>query len=144
MKNMIIEHPEWQRPKQKYFMGTITVIFWMGWFYLWLPLLSVLAWLFQINTFEYQMIELGGYQGAIDLMASYTLVICILGGSLIGWAAYNIHRFGNKGRRQARPVVTVAMQARHFRVDENALAGWQKSQLIIIEHGHIHALSEAR
>lgn len=44
------------------------------------------------------------------------------------------------GRRSPTAEVSVEMQAKYLRVAENSLAGWQTSQRLMIEHGHIHAL----
>lgn len=131
---LIIEHPEWQTPKQRMLLGFITLVFWMGWFYLWIPFVSVLAWFFGISIFEYHMIELGGYKGLVELLGWYALVIFLLGGSLIAWATYNIQRFNHVYRRSSRAEISMEMQAKHFQVGIKNLEGWRKSQMVYIEH----------
>ncbi len=143
LKDVIVEHPEWQTPKQKFLIGFVTAGFWMAWFYLWIPFISLLAWLFGIRTFEYHMIELGGYDGLFKLLGYYGIVVFILGGSLVGWAMYNIRRFKGVDRRGVRPLVPLETQAGYFNVSADDLEKWQKSQLILIEHGHVHAVSRA-
>ena len=86
------------------------------------------------------MIELGGYRGVLNILGVYAIVIFILGGSLIAWAGYNIRRFSGKDRRTPRPVVTVEMQAKQLHVQASELADLQKSQWIVIEHGHIQSI----
>ncbi|HET7833222.1 MAG TPA: poly-beta-1,6-N-acetyl-D-glucosamine biosynthesis protein PgaD [Gallionella sp.] len=133
---LIIHHPEKQTNQQRWALGIITAGFWMFWFYLWLPFVSLLAWLFGYRLFEYQMIELGGYKGLLDLLGTYSVIIVLLGSTLIGWAVYNIRRFGGKAdRRKGMPPVTVDLHARHFNVDVEQLKEWRKSQRLVISHG---------
>jgi biofilm PGA synthesis protein PgaD len=141
---LIIEHPEWQTPKQRILLGFITLFFWMAWFYLWIPFVSLLAWLFGIRIFEYHMIELQGYKGVVELLGWYALVIFLLGGSLIAWATYNIQRFNKAARRNPRPAVSIEMQASHFQVDCKDVETWRKSQLLFIEHHDDARISHVR
>jgi biofilm PGA synthesis protein PgaD len=140
MNEFIIDHPEWQTPKQKYVIGFVSLGFWMAWVYMWIPLVSLMAWIFGIQVFEHHMIELKGYQGLIDLLGIYAIVVAVLCGSLIGWATYNIRRFSGAAQRSARPVVSLEAQAKAFNVSCGDLERWQQSQMIVIEHGHIRAL----
>ncbi len=141
---LIIEHPEWQKPKQRILLGFITLIFWMLWFYLWIPFISVLAWIFGIKTFQYHMIELEGYKGLVQLLGWYALVVFSLGGSLIAWATYNIQRFNHVARRNPRPAVSVEMQAKHFQVDAEEVEDWRKSQMVFVEHDESSKISHVR
>ena len=142
MNKLIIEHPEWQTPKQKYFIGFVTLGFWLLWFYLWAPLISLIAWLFGFHVFQQQMIELEGYHGVLRLLANYAIVIGIMGGGLIMWATYNIQRFSGMDRRSFRQPVSTEMLAKKLKIEVSYLEDLQKSQVILIEHGHIRAVHE--
>lgn len=134
---LIIHHPEKQTDTQRWGLRLITAGFWMFWFYLWIPFVSLLAWIFGYHIFEYHMIELGGYRGLVDLLGDYFMIIVLLGGGLIAWAAYNIRRFGNgKCRRKPMPVIPVKLQAQHFNVGVEQLEQWRKSQTLVIDHGN--------
>ena len=61
------------------------------------------------------MIVLGGYEEVIGLLGVYTLIILIMGGSLVGWATYNILRYGKLAKRSANQPPTLEEIARHFR-----------------------------
>ena len=139
---LIIDHPEWQTPKQRILLGSITLIFWMVWFYLWIPLISILAWVFGIKVFEYHMIELEGYKDLIALLGWYAAGVILLGGSLIAWATYNIQRFKQSTRRSSRLGVSVENQARHFQVDVKDVRVWRESQLIVVSHDENLQISE--
>lgn len=108
--------------------------FWAFWIYLWLPLISLLAWFLGIYIFEHEMIELGGYRGLLAMLGTYGLVILLLGGCLIGWAVYNIGRFSQSAARRSTPHITTEEQAHHFNVDIKQLEQWRKSQRLMIEH----------
>jgi biofilm PGA synthesis protein PgaD len=141
---LIIEHPEWQAPKQRILLGFITLIFWMAWFYLWIPFVSVLAWIFGVKIFEYHMIELAGLTALIELLVWYSLVVLVLGGGLIVWATYNILRFNQVARRNPGPEVSIEMQAKHFQVEVKDVEVWRKSQLVFIEHNDNSQISNIR
>ncbi|MDX8385251.1 MAG: poly-beta-1,6-N-acetyl-D-glucosamine biosynthesis protein PgaD [Gallionella sp.] len=127
---LIIEHPEWQTPKQRLMLGSITLVFWMAWFYLWMPILSIIGWLLGIKLFHYQMIALGGIQEFMGMLVWYAIGIFLLGGSLIAWATYNIRRFKNVNRRRPRKVVTEEFQADYFEVEVNDVRAWRQSQIL--------------
>jgi biofilm PGA synthesis protein PgaD len=141
MKDIIIHHPEWVVPKQKLLIGMATLFAWLVWIYLWIPFISLMAWIFGIQLFNYQMIELGGYQALVELLGWYSLVILLLGGGLVLWATYNIRRFKGTSRRLGHPLVTAEMEARHFSVDAKELAMWRQSRRIVIENNQIRALN---
>jgi biofilm PGA synthesis protein PgaD len=99
MNTMIIEKPELQTSVQRYGWSTVTLAFWMLYVYLWLPLLTLVAWWVGVKLFNYQMIQLNGYQGLIDQLGLYSIIIVILSFSLIGWAEIDRMRFKNQLRR---------------------------------------------
>lgn len=139
MNRFIIDHPEWQKPKDKYVFGFLTLGFWLLWIYLWLPLLSLFAWIFGMKVLHHQMIELKGYESLLNLLGVYSLVILVMAGSLYLWASYNIVRFSGMTRRVPRPLVTLQTQAQILKIHPDDLEKLQKSQMLFIEHGRIHA-----
>ena len=141
---LIIHHPEKQTTKQRWMLGMVTAVFWIFWIYLWIPFVSLLAWLFGIHIFEYEMIERGGYHGLLDLLGTYALVILLLGSCLIGWAVYNIRRFGQSTERRNSPHVAVDLQARHFNVDVRQLEQWRTMQRLVIDHDENSAITSVR
>ena len=137
---LIIEHPEWQTPKQRFLLGSITLAFWMAWFYLWVPIISIIGWVLGIKLFHYQMITLGGLNGFFGMLAWYAIGVFLLGGSLIAWATYNIQRFKNANRRGPRKVITDEIQAEYFKVEVSDVQAWRKSQILAVtldEHAQI-------
>ena len=99
MNKMIIEKPELQTPVERYGWSTVTFAFWMLYVYLWIPLLTLVAWWVGAKLLNYHMIELNGYKGLIDQLGLYSVIIIMLSITLIGWAEIDRMRFKNQMRR---------------------------------------------
>lgn len=134
MNAPIFERPDLQGLRQLYGFGFITLLFWALWFYLWLPLVSLIAWAFGFQLFYEQMIVLGGYHSLLSLLVDYGLTILAIAALLIGWALYNLIRFRNHERRRAAAPVTKAQLAQDFNVDVNSLNNWQSARRLRVHH----------
>ncbi len=133
MKNVIIEHPEWQTPKQKVGMGLVAFGFWLLWFYLWVPLVTLAVWVAGVYAIGDHSSAL--FRRLVSLLGAFpTTPVLLLVGSLIGWAAYNIVRFRGLNRRGLSPGLTLEHQARHFDFAPDDLRRWHQSQLLVVEN----------
>lgn len=130
----LIARPDLQSPRQRTLYGVLTLAFWAFWFYLWLPVLALLAWALGLQQAYKYMVVLEGYQQVVHLMGIYSLVILLLGGVLVLWATYNIFRFRGVERRSATPPVTPAEIGRAFGQDPDAVARWQGAQRLYVRH----------
>jgi biofilm PGA synthesis protein PgaD len=102
-EDLIINRPDWvTRGQQVTAVGT-TLFFWFALLYLWQPLISLIAWAFNVKLFYSHMVVLGGYETFLDVWKAYALVIVLMGGSLIVWARINQWRFRGAERRTAIP-----------------------------------------
>ena len=99
-RHLIIDRPDLQSWRQRAVFGSLTMLFWMFWLLLWLPLITLLGWLFFGLQINLQMVELGGFSGFQELLLDYSIVILVMGGSLILWAKYNHWRFRGVDRRK--------------------------------------------
>jgi biofilm PGA synthesis protein PgaD len=133
-KSPIIARPELQSSQQRTLYRTLTLVFWVFWIYLWLPLLALLAWSIGLQQAYKYMIVLGGYQEVLRLLGIYVLVILLLGGALTGWATYNILRYGRRPRRSGGRVPTSEEVARYFRQGPLAVESWQQAQRLVVIH----------
>jgi len=118
---LIIDQPHLVRPGQKATALGVTLLFWGMLLYLWQPLISLVAWGFNIRLFHSHMIILGGYQALVDQLLPYALVIACLGTALLLWARLQQWRFSGEDRRRASPEVTPAAMAEHFGLDVESL-----------------------
>ena len=99
--HLIIETPGLQNLKQRFGHSMFTLAFWLFWFYLWQPVISIVAWAFGVRFFHENMIGLGGLQGFLSLLGGYALVVGSIALIFFGWAAYNNFRFRHRSRRES-------------------------------------------
>lgn len=136
----IIHQPRLQTLKQRFGYSLVTFIFWTIWLYLWLPLISLLAWFIGIRLFHDEMIAQRGYEGFFNLVGWYSLVVLIIGGALLGWGGYNLYRFRGKERRKSTGSSDKNEIAEQFAVDVDQLQKWHRAKQLTIHHteeGHI-------
>ncbi len=98
--DFIISRSEEQGLLQKTLFATLTGLAWIGWVYLWLPLLTILAWWVGVDrAWKYLVVnssESNIYD--ITLLLGIALVCAI---TSIAWMTYNLKRFGHLRRRRA-------------------------------------------
>jgi len=134
MIDPVINKPQLQGKNQRYIYTAITLVFWLAWIYLWLPLISLAAWAAGFEFFYQHMIVLEGLEGLIDLLSIYLSVIFILGSALILWASYNIFRFRGKDRRTLQVPVDIRGLAEYHGVDMIQLSAALKSRRMLVRH----------
>ena len=136
MKNpLIISRPDLQTLRQKYAFAFLTFLFWLIWFYLWLPLISLLAWLFGVEIIYEHMVVLQGFHGLIDLLGWYMLVILLMGTVLLCWSWYNLRRFRGKSKRLHVDTVSTRQLAEFFNVDTHSIDAGRQARTIYVSHG---------
>jgi len=134
MKRIIIERPELQSPLQRATTRGLTFVFWVVWIYLWLPVISLVAWLAGIELFRKYMIDNDGYKILFDDINWYAFIIvfsCII---FIGWARYNLLRFRDKESRKNPFIVELAAYVRHFKIGPQQLKQLQAAKRLAIRH----------
>ncbi len=78
--------------------GIVTLLAWIAYAWLWLPVITVLAWMLGIHT-SYTELWMRNYdfdQDTFGILFTLAVVATVL---LIGWAEYNRHKFGGHDRR---------------------------------------------
>jgi biofilm PGA synthesis protein PgaD len=116
MRPLIIERPDLQTSSQRYGNISITVACWMVWLYLFVPLLSLLAWVTGA-TLVYEVLYMDLGEGlVISRVLSYGKGIAVLTGIYSVWAIYNYVRWSGVERRQTPELVTTEEMAETFRV----------------------------
>lgn len=134
LKSPLIDRADLQSSGQRTLYGALTFGFWVFWFYLWLPLLALLAWSLGVQQAYKYMVVLGGYQAVLTLLGIYGLIVVLLGGTLVLWAVYNILRFGGVENRTAARPVTPADIGLAFGQDPDAVMRWQAEQRLLVTH----------
>ncbi len=122
MNPFIINRPDLQTLRQRFGYSFLTLLFWLVWFYLWIPLLSLVGWIFGIDLIHDEMIVREGIQALIELLGWYFLVIFLM------------LRFRGKERRGPRPVVGDVSLAGDFSVTSEQVALWRECKRLVISH----------
>ena len=132
---LIIEDPKLQTTGQKVLYGMLTLVFWMVWIYLWLPLITVAAWAFGVHRFVDFLLVEEGLAALHRVLHFYLIVIAVMGGTLLAWANYNRLRFTGRERRKAVPVQrSSALLARALGRRESAALVWQHHKSLWVTH----------
>ncbi len=134
LKPPLIVRPDLQSPQQRGLYGVLTLAFWVFWFYLWLPVLALLAWALGVQQAYKYMIVLGGYVEVIRVVGIYALIIFLLGGALLLWANYNILRYGGVERRKAVLPITPEQISHYFGQDLASVLRWRTEQRLCVTH----------
>jgi len=141
MSQPIIDRPDLQSFQQKYGQSTITVLFWILFFFFMRPLVGMVGWFFGFQLFTDVMLVKGGYQSLLQLLGWYFSIIFVMGVIIKAWGLYNLYRYGRHEKRLRHPApVTIEALAQHFQADVDELRKWQAAKRVILEHddnGHL-------
>jgi len=131
---LIIESPDLQELRQRYAFAALTFVFWVVWFYLWTPLVSLVAWLFGLDLLYDEMVLFDGWRALQELLGWYALVIVVLALILGSWAWYNLKRFRVREKRLQAPAVSPSEIAGYFGLPEEDLATIKAAHRVVISH----------
>lgn len=131
---LIIERPDLQGWPLVLGSRLITAAMWCLYVYLWLPLLTLLAWAIGIEAAYAQMATLGGYRIAAELWGFFATVILVMGGVLLGWARINFYRFRGPDRRQLPGRTGSARMAADFGLAPDRLSALQTCRRARLDH----------
>ena len=138
----IIAKPEKQRLGQKLIFGSLTLIFWGAWSFLWQPLANMIGWSFGFYAFYEHLVVLQGWHGVVSQLPIYLEVVEIMGGALILWALINWGRFSGKERRRARQAVDHEAMAEWLAQPTDKIAAWQQAQRLVVHYDSTGGLIE--
>lgn len=139
-KELIINTPSVLNLRQRSASGFLAFIFWLIWFYLWIPLSTFLGWYLGVDLVHFQIIELKQNPKFIGEILFFGKVLVLFGLTFIVWVSYNYIRFRDVERRNQAFHVTSKQLAEHFNVNLFTLLEHQKSKYISVsfdEDGNI-------
>jgi len=134
MNPLIINRPELQSTGQRVIYPVITFIFWILWIYIWLPLLSLIAWGFGVQLFYDEMILENGAEVFFKLAGNYAMIIILMTAVLLSWAQYNWVRFRKKERRRVAKTLSPEEVAEYFQVNTEELMAWHDAKRVVVKH----------
>lgn len=141
---LIIENPELQTPRQRYAFAAMTLAFWILWFYLWIPAVSLLAWLFGAERFYQEMIIKSGLSALIEVLSIYSAIVLGMGIVLTGWAWYNQLRFRGRDKRRSSAIVSPAEVGSFFAVRPEQFDLARYAKHVVIEHDEHGQIKDIR
>lgn len=128
----IIYRPDLLSARHRVMFSGITLFAWGIWAYLFLPLISALAWWVGMETFASYMLDPDD-RGYFVTLTIYLIVIAGAGLVIIAWSRYNQLRFQGQDRRGAMPPVSNDMIQARFRVDRETLEQIHASKVMVLD-----------
>ena len=127
----IIHMPQRQPPAQRTFYRVATLLVWIVYAWLWLPLATLVLWVLGVRL---AAIELYLAKQRIDADLLVWLPVLLLGCAtvLIGWAEYNRRRFAGRDRRLGRHDVSAAEVAQAMGADGTLAAELAGARSVVL------------
>ncbi|TDR44911.1 poly-beta-1,6-N-acetyl-D-glucosamine biosynthesis protein PgaD [Tahibacter aquaticus] len=114
--SLIISLPHRQSAAQRSLYASLTALAWFGWIFLWLPLITALAWAMGLDLAYARVVLDDAAHGASDLLFLLRAgLICAT--VFLGWALYNRWRYGRQERRRGVTTVSHETIAHYFGAD---------------------------
>ncbi len=134
---LIIDYPELQTPAQKTLWSIVTAVAWTLWFYLWLPLLSLVAWGAGIQL---MIVEVFLPDRSDDMRELIRLIVYVIFTTLfvVIWSQYNLRRYGRRNRRQRIPSVDTHTLARYYEISPQMLEKLRNQRLQTLDYCNDH------
>ncbi|WP_233843105.1 poly-beta-1,6-N-acetyl-D-glucosamine biosynthesis protein PgaD [Dyella sp. 2HG41-7] len=142
---LVINRPERQPTLHRTFFAIITIVAWTMWVSLWLPVLTLIAWLLGLGDMYKQLGLIHPLHAANNLSMIVTVaVICAL--SIGSWSQYNRIRFSGKQRRRGNRTLDIAEMApalatsvetaRHLRAKRRSVIHFAQDGQMFVKDGH--------
>ncbi len=95
----------------------VTALMWVVYLYLWVPLVSLFAWLLGFEFAYDVMIRSGGARGLDKVLITYGISITLILATVAVWSIGNRLRYGRLSRRRSASEVKLEPMAEYFGVD---------------------------
>lgn len=120
----------------------LTLLMWAVYVYLWVPLITLGAWLVGFERFYEIMITFGGFDVVLDLVGWYAFIIITIAACIISWAGINYSRFHDKERRYAAPMTKAREISEFFGIAETEIDRVRSSKRLRIELDELACISD--
>lgn len=128
-----IQAPELMSGPERTRDTVFTALMWGVYLYLWVPLVSFLAWLFGVEIAYDVMVRTGGANGLGRLLIGYGIAVLSIFVVITVWSQANKLRYGKLSRRRAVNDVTLAAMAEYFVADPADVARLRSTKLVEID-----------
>jgi biofilm PGA synthesis protein PgaD len=116
-----IDAPDLLTAKQRARDTLMTAGMWGAYLYLWVPLISLAAWLLGFQFAYDVMVRAGGAHDLAHVLKMFGAAIALIFLVVTVWSYSNRARYRGRNRRHAGPAVPDESLAEHFGVDMRAL-----------------------
>ena len=138
-ENVQIHAPELLTQPQRARDTVVTAAMWGVYLYLWVPLISLFAWLLGFEFAYDVMIRTGGARNLLSILFAYSIVIGVIFVAVTVWSLVNRLRFRGVNRRKFSESVADEDLLDQFHVTIDQLRELRVGKVISIEldeHGH--------
>ena len=120
----------------------LTFLMWGVYLYLWIPLITLGAWLVGFERFYEVMINYGGFDVVMGLLDWYALMIITIAACIVSWAGINYRRFHGKERRYSASATQTHKISEFFGVSEAEVGRIQSSRRLVIDLDDLGCISK--
>jgi biofilm PGA synthesis protein PgaD len=131
--NLHFDAPEELTGTQRARDTFITALLWAVYLYLWVPLVSLLAWSLGFEFAYDVMVRAGGARDLLPILLEYTVVVSIIFSVFTIWSVSNRLRFKHLQRRNNREAVDDDALAGYFKVPRPQIHLMRRHQIMHIE-----------
>ena len=131
-EQMYYSAPEELTPRERARDTLITAMLWAVYLYLWVPLVSLLAWAMGFEFAYDVMVRAGGATDLLPILLEYLVVVSIIFSAFTIWSVSNRLRFRDLNRRSRRAPVGDESLAEYFRVPIEQIAAMRARKVIHI------------
>ena len=110
----------------------ITAAMWLAYLYLWVPLLSLGAWLLGFEFAYDVMIRSGGIRDLGGILIVYAAIVCVIICAVTLWSLINRARFRGVKRRKSAANVSLLEMAQHFDLEEESVRNLRASKRSVV------------
>jgi biofilm PGA synthesis protein PgaD len=131
--NICIDSPELLTERERLRDTLATGFMWMLYVYLWLPLISLLAWVMGFEFAYDVMVRAGGAAGLETVLFWYAVAITTILIAFGTWSLSNRWRYGSRNRRKAHDPVTDPSYMAYFGISAGELAQLRSGRCLALE-----------
>jgi biofilm PGA synthesis protein PgaD len=123
-----IDAPDLLTARQRARDALMTAGMWGAYLYLWVPLISLFAWLLGFEFAYDVMVRAGGAHDLVRVLQTFAVAIIVIFVIVSVWSYSNRVRYRGHNRRHAGPEVADESLAEYFGVDTATLTGLREAR----------------
>ena len=121
-----------------------TGVMWILYMYLWVPLISLGAWLLGFEFAYDAMVRAGGASGLREVLWWYGVIVALIVGAVASWSLSNRRRFRRRNRRRASDVIGDEQLMECFGVSSADLECLRSGRVVEVTLGERGELTRVR